>query len=182
METKLLIQWSQNRSELETDISQKSNKTLSVTSVYLPPKESEYLAKALAKGITLQKYLNYLLVKHKSLLHMTIEKNSKARKRIQTKLDPKTRFAFRPKAEDWIEIQLISFGYGISCGIVILEMIRLEMNEALDEFYKVYKVDAIATFTDDRNLWFTITFKPLQQILVKTFHYRPGITVHQVPC
>lgn len=146
----------------------------SSTSIYLPPREAEFLESLLRDGRKLKHFLNYALKKYNKLLIRNSDVNKRIRKRIQSRIEKKTRFCFRPDAKDWVEVQMMSLGLGISCCMVVLELIRLDMNSLLREFLE--RPEFVAIFTDSLRDFksFSFQFNPTLRRIKKTYTYCRG--------
>lgn len=142
---------------------------LSSCSIYLPLKEAKFLKTKLRKGEKLYKYINELLQKYYIHLPKILEMNPNIRRKIQTRNDLKIRFSFRPFSEDWVKIQVSGAGCGVSCSIIVRELLRLEMSDEMQsELEKLKNVVITTPFK------FSIQISYIPKYYSRTYRYHPS--------
>ena len=166
---KILFQANQFKTEFRLE--ETKEKIDNTVSIFLPPRESEFLNSLLSNGWKMKHFLKHALKKYQKILVRHTDQNRKIHKRIQSRSEKKERFSFRPNSSDWVEVQLLSLGLGVSCCIVVLELIRFEMNELLKKFVETLENVAMTTETLKQVKSFYFKYIPKTNTIKKNFIY-----------
>ena len=152
-----------NSMKTKCDLADSLNLVTSSISIYLPPTEAKFLNELQTRGHKVRKILPKLLKKHKKNLIYQIPISNRLRKRIQNRIEPKIRFSFRSLSSFWAEVMILANAFGISCGILLKELIAMEMDLNWKKIIRKSKIDAITT----TYFSFQIKLNPHTQILTK---------------
>ena len=144
---------------------------LSPSCIYLPPREAEYINSLLKSKVKLKHYCSDILRKYNKYLIRNSGFRRNIKKQIQSREEKKLRFSFRPKHQDWIEIQMIGLILGISLSMVVLELIRMDMNELFRSFHSFLENVGMTTFSRKDTKTFRFTFNPSKSFLKKSYRY-----------
>lgn len=174
------IQLSHFTSEFDLNSSKEKADLNFTTSIYLPPREAEYLHSLIKNGWNLREFLKHSLKKHGKILLRNSGKRTRITKRIQDKSEKKERFCFRPDPSIWVEVQMMSLGIGVSCCIVVLELLQLHMNELLNKFIEKMEDVGISTSLEPTFRSFTFQYFPKHSRVLKQYTYCRG-TIYKSP-
>lgn len=171
MDTKVIYSFQNNSLVLNADLSEHANQLLSSTSIYLPPREAEYFQSITKTEFNKRQIIQRLLKKYSKTLVRGYEYKLRIKKQIQSREEVKTRFSFRPTQQDWVQVQMLSLGLGMSCSMVILDLIKLEMNELLNDFLDICNAGLNKIFSSKKLLHFSYAYDREQKFLKKELVY-----------
>lgn len=152
---------------------QNIDKSFSPTSVYLPPREVEYLESVLKSGMKFRSFLSHILLRHKHSFAKKAQKRYNIKKMIQTNKYVKRRFCFRPNPDDWVEVQMLGLGLGRSCSLIFVELLRMEMDATMEEKVPFITFVAMSTNNHLKPQSFFFRWNPKTHMIHKKYLYTP---------
>ena len=171
---RILLQIERNTLAYEFGFSNLTALNFTPSSIYLPPREAEFLDSMLNSGWKLRNFLIYSLEKYQKVLVRNMNPHRSIRKKIQSRVEQKKRYSFRPDPSSWVEIQLLAQGLGTSCCVVVLELIQLAMNELLGKFIEHLENVGISTSNLNHPKKFQIHYHPMKKKIQKIYKYCNG--------
>lgn len=141
------------------------------SSIYLPPQEAKFLLSLFAKKWRLRSFLKYAVKKYGGLLVQGYPKNLRIPKTIQSKVETKQRFSFRPDPGSWVEVQMLSLGLGVSCSMVVLELIRYEMKEGMEGSIKKSENVGMSIIPNPHTKYFLWKYNPKRKTIRKLYTF-----------